>query len=149
MSTHSCTVCVTIFSTGGKFRPVSTFTKLHGLTLVIHTRASLYLSLSSFLLPFPPSFSLSLPCSPSPLFLFFLFPSLSLPLPPSLPSSFLKQDACSGRTALHYAVEAENFILVNFLLENGANVNAATFAGKQLISPGITPTQVTRKCLYT
>jgi len=26
-------------------------------------------------------------------------------------------------------VEAENFILVNFLLENGANVNAATFAG--------------------
>jgi len=41
-------------------------------------------------------------------------------------------DACSGRTPLHYAVEAENFILVNFLLENGANVNAATFAGKQL-----------------
>ena len=40
------------------------------------------------------------------------------------------QDACSGRTALHYAVEAENFILVNFLLENGCNVNSATFSGK-------------------
>ena len=39
------------------------------------------------------------------------------------------QDACSGRTSLHYAVEAENFILVNFLLENGCNVNSATFSG--------------------
>ena len=41
------------------------------------------------------------------------------------------QDACSGRTSLHYAVEAENFILVNFLLENGCNVNSATFSGAQ------------------
>ena len=39
------------------------------------------------------------------------------------------QDACSGRTALHYAVESENFTLVNFLLENNVNVNAATFSG--------------------
>ena len=39
------------------------------------------------------------------------------------------QDSCSGRTPLHYAVEAENFIIVNFLLENSCNVNAQTFAG--------------------
>lgn len=39
------------------------------------------------------------------------------------------QDSCSGRTPLHYAVEAENFILVNFLLESSCNVNAPTFAG--------------------
>ena len=39
------------------------------------------------------------------------------------------QDACSGRTSLHYAVEAENFILVNFLLESSCNVNSATFSG--------------------
>ena len=39
------------------------------------------------------------------------------------------QDSCSGRTALHYAVEAENFTLVNFLLESSCNVNAPTFAG--------------------
>ena len=111
--------------------------------------------LSPFLLPpFPPSFFLPLPYTPLfplslplslapllsfPLFPLFLFPSLSLLLPSS---SSLKQDACSGRTPLHYAVEAENFILVNFLLENGANVNAATFAGKQLKTPGTTPAQV-------
>ena len=28
-----CTVCVTIFSIGGKFQPVSNFTELHALTL--------------------------------------------------------------------------------------------------------------------
>ena len=33
MSMHSCAVCATIFSTRGKFRPVSNFTKLHALTL--------------------------------------------------------------------------------------------------------------------
>ena len=32
MSTCNCTVHVTIFSTGGKFQPVSTFTELHALT---------------------------------------------------------------------------------------------------------------------
>ena len=40
------------------------------------------------------------------------------------------QDSCSGRTPLHYAVEAENFQLCNFLLENNCNVNATTFAGE-------------------
>ena len=44
-------------------------------------------------------------------------------------SVYLLQDACSGRTSLHYAVEAENFILVNFLLESGCNVNSPTFSG--------------------
>ena len=39
------------------------------------------------------------------------------------------QDACSGRTPLHYAVEQENFILVNYLLESNCSVNVATFAG--------------------
>ena len=33
----ACAVCVTIFSTGGKFRPVSNFTELHALTLVVHS----------------------------------------------------------------------------------------------------------------
>ena len=40
------------------------------------------------------------------------------------------QDATSGRTALHYAVELENFMLVNFLMESGVDANATTFAGK-------------------
>ena len=95
-------------------------------------------SLLSALSSFPPSF----PRTPSvlpPLSALHLSFPLSLLLPSS---SSLKQDACSGRTPLHYAVEAENFILVNFLLENGANVNAATFAGKQLKPPGTTPAQV-------
>lgn len=39
------------------------------------------------------------------------------------------QDASSGRTPLHYAVELENFLLTNFFLENGCLVNAATYAG--------------------
>ena len=39
------------------------------------------------------------------------------------------QDATSGRTALHYAVELENFMLVNFLMESGVDANATTFAG--------------------
>ena len=39
------------------------------------------------------------------------------------------QDTCSGRAPIHYAVEAENFILVNFLLENSCDVNAPTFSG--------------------
>lgn len=38
-------------------------------------------------------------------------------------------DATSGRTALHYAVELENFMLVNFLMESGVDANATTFAG--------------------
>ncbi|XP_019853663.1 PREDICTED: NF-kappa-B inhibitor cactus-like isoform X2 [Amphimedon queenslandica] len=38
-------------------------------------------------------------------------------------------DSCSGRTALHYAVEAQNFQVCNFLLENNVNVNAVTFSG--------------------
>ena len=41
------------------------------------------------------------------------------------------QDATSGRTALHYAVELENFMLVNFLMESGVDANATTFAGEQ------------------
>ncbi len=39
------------------------------------------------------------------------------------------QDTCSGRAPIHYAVEAENFILVNFLLENSCDVNAPTYSG--------------------
>ena len=39
------------------------------------------------------------------------------------------QDASSGRTPLHYAIELENFQLTNFFLENGCLVNAATYAG--------------------
>ena len=39
------------------------------------------------------------------------------------------QDACSGRSPLHYAVESENLALCNFLLENGCNVNSTTFSG--------------------
>ncbi|XP_065901847.1 NF-kappa-B inhibitor epsilon-like isoform X2 [Dysidea avara] len=38
-------------------------------------------------------------------------------------------DATSGRTALHYAVELENFMLVNYLMEAGVDANATTFAG--------------------
>jgi ankyrin repeat protein len=38
-------------------------------------------------------------------------------------------DSCSGRTPLHYAVEAQNFQMCNFLLENNCNVNAVTFSG--------------------
>ena len=57
--------------------------------------------------------------------------------------SFSSQDASSGRTALHYAVEQENFILVNFLLENGCNVNAITFAGERyLLSRSLCPSWV-------
>ena len=37
MPTRSCAVHVTIFSTGGKFRPVSNFTKLYTLTLAAHS----------------------------------------------------------------------------------------------------------------
>ena len=42
MSTRSCAVRVTIFSTGGKFRPVSNFTELHTLTLAACFYALLY-----------------------------------------------------------------------------------------------------------
>ena len=38
----SCAVCVTIFSTGGKFHPVSIFTLLHALTLVAHSYVLLF-----------------------------------------------------------------------------------------------------------
>ena len=41
MSMHRCTVCVTSFSTGGKFQQVSNFTKLHALTLAAHSCALL------------------------------------------------------------------------------------------------------------
>ena len=34
---HVAAVCVTIFSTGSKFRPVSDFTELHALTLAAHS----------------------------------------------------------------------------------------------------------------
>ena len=37
----TCTVCVTILSTGGKFQPVSNFTELHALTQAIHSHALL------------------------------------------------------------------------------------------------------------
>ena len=37
----ACAVCVTIFSTGGKFRPVSTFMELHTLTLAARSYALL------------------------------------------------------------------------------------------------------------
>ena len=43
---------------------------------------------------------------------------------------YVLQDATSGRTALHYAVELENFMLVNFLMESGVDANATTFAGE-------------------
>ena len=36
-----CPVCVTIFSTGSEFRPVSNFTKLHTLTLAARSYALL------------------------------------------------------------------------------------------------------------
>ena len=39
------------------------------------------------------------------------------------------QDLCSGRTPLHYAVEAEDFTLVRFLLENGCDANSVTYSG--------------------
>ena len=42
MSTRSCTVRVTIYSTGGKFHLVSNFTKLHALTLAACSYALLY-----------------------------------------------------------------------------------------------------------
>ena len=38
-----CAVRVTIFSTGGKFRPVSNFTELHAHTLVARSYALLYI----------------------------------------------------------------------------------------------------------
>ena len=41
MSMRSCAVRVTIFSTGGKFRPVSNFTELHALTQASHSYALL------------------------------------------------------------------------------------------------------------
>ena len=37
----ACPVCITIFSTGGKFRPVPNFTELHALTLAAHSYALL------------------------------------------------------------------------------------------------------------
>ena len=37
----ACPVCVTIFSSGGKFRPVPNFTELHALTLAAHSYALL------------------------------------------------------------------------------------------------------------
>ena len=37
----ACAVCVTIFSTGGKFRSISNFEKLHALTLATHSHALL------------------------------------------------------------------------------------------------------------
>ena len=37
----ACTVCVTIFSTGGKFQPVSNFTQLHALPLAARSYALL------------------------------------------------------------------------------------------------------------
>ena len=40
-----CIVHVTIFSTGGKFRPVSIFTQLHALTLVARSYALLLLAI--------------------------------------------------------------------------------------------------------
>ena len=39
----SCAVCVTIFSTDGKFWPVANFTKLHALTLAAHSYALLHI----------------------------------------------------------------------------------------------------------
>ena len=39
------------------------------------------------------------------------------------------QDGTCGRTALHLTVESHNIIMINFLLKNGADVNAITFSG--------------------
>lgn len=39
------------------------------------------------------------------------------------------QEQCSGRTALHLAVDLQNPSLVNLLIEKGANVNSLTYGG--------------------
>ncbi len=39
------------------------------------------------------------------------------------------QDGTCGRTALHLTVESHNIHMINFLLKNGADVNATTFSG--------------------
>ena len=39
------------------------------------------------------------------------------------------QDGTCGRTGLHLAVESHNINMISFLLKNGANIDAVTFAG--------------------
>ena len=39
------------------------------------------------------------------------------------------QDSNSGRTALHHAVEAGKYQVVEYLISRGADVNKVTFAG--------------------
>ena len=46
MSVCSGTVCVTIFSTGGKFQPVLSFIYLHTLTLAVRSYALLLYTIS-------------------------------------------------------------------------------------------------------
>ena len=50
----ACTVCVIIFSTSDKFRPVSNFTELHALTLAAHSCA-LLVDISPLIIPCDPS----------------------------------------------------------------------------------------------
>lgn len=44
-------------------------------------------------------------------------------------ASLFQQEQCNGRTALHLAVDLQNFELVRLLVSNGADVHSLTYGG--------------------